>query len=94
MNCKLTIVLEGREGVVRNESFSGKSEQDLSMLGAAKGWLEGLYNEAEPIVMAAGMAGPMKELYAEMNKPRPLPMPPVSAERFEKPLAASEAVPS
>lgn len=74
------------EEVIREVVFVGESLHDLSMLGAAKGWLEGLYKEAEPRVMAEGIMGPMKELYAEINKTPPYPpMFSVHAEALGKP---------
>jgi len=73
MGVKLRLSLEGEGGVIRAESFTGEHQHDLAMLGAAKGFLEGLYKHAEGPAMFAGMAGPLGELYREINKPTPWP---------------------
>jgi len=47
MDWKVEIKLVGPEGTVREELFLGRQAHDLAMLGAARGYVQGLYREAE-----------------------------------------------
>lgn len=59
--------------------FPGTELHDLAMLGAAKGYLEGLYQQAEMAARATAQAAPVRafiERFADRILPQPLPLPP------------------
>jgi hypothetical protein len=55
--CALSITLYHQDvhNPLREAVFDGESAQDLAMLGAAKGYLEGLYEEAKPAANLASV---------------------------------------
>lgn len=83
MGWKVTIMLfEEGQDQVRHVAFEGDSPQDLAMLGAAKGFLEGLYEESKGARSLVGMLPALEQMEETLQRiinPRPRLFPPFRA---------------